>query len=158
EGGVAGSLPAWIREFMPIFLDVNGPEHQRLRRALLGCFKPARANLDREIVRRTVHEILDGIDRGGRGNLVVELLREIPARLYCHWVDIPISEVGFVARVNREVIELFDGRLAPDQAIQLYDATVSYMKDLIANRSRNLGGDVLSELIAAQRAGDLTEG
>lgn len=141
-----------------MLLSVQGPQHIKLRQPLAPIFGAKQAGE----LRVAIQEIVDRVLREIREDEPVEFFQtvcnRIPAELYCHLVQAPPSDVPFVMRMSDQVLQIFGHNVAArDDILAGYDELIPYVKERIAERSQNLGDDVLSQLIRAQKDGKLTE-
>ena len=76
----------------------RGEVRQRLRGALTGLIGPKQAGDLREGIAGVVSNLLDALPDG-----VVDLKHAfadlVPAGVYCHWVDAPLSQARFVSEM-----------------------------------------------------------
>lgn len=135
----------------------RGEVRQRLRGALTGLIGPKQAGDLREGIAGVVSNLLDALPDG-----VVDLKHAfadlVPAGVYCHWVDAPLSQARFVSEMSETVLAIFrrDPSLTP-RIVAAYDELFAYAADRIAARKQAMGDDFLSQLIRVQQVGALSE-
>ena len=136
----------------------RGEVRQRLRGALTGLIGPQQADDLRSGIARVVSTLLDKLP-GGEVDLKHAFADLVPAGVYCHWVDAPLSDARFVSEMSETVLAIFrrDPSLTP-RIVAAYDELFAYAADRIAARKQAMGGDFLSRLIRVQEASDLSEG
>ena len=151
----------FIQKTMEILVFTNGDQHTRLRRLVGLAFSPRRVEAVEPRLQAFVDTLLDDIAAAGGAELITEYAMPVPAMALTEMLGAPYEDhraiqgwVDAVANSMKPVLE--------DELVRLADiATVEfdgYIRDLIAERRKNLGDDLLSALIAAEEEGDrLTE-
>lgn len=136
----------------------RGEVRQRLRGALTGLIGPKQAGDLRDGIAGVVSTLLDRLP-SGEVDLKHAFADLVPAGVYCHWVDAPLSDARFVSEMSETVLAIFrrDPSLTP-RIVAAYDELFAYAADRIAARKKAMGDDFLSRLIEVQEAGDLSEG
>jgi pimeloyl-[acyl-carrier protein] synthase len=151
----------FIKKTMEILVFTNGDQHTRLRRLVGIAFSPRMVEAVVPRLRTFVDKLLDDLAAAGRAELVTEFAMPVPAMALTEMLGAPFEDhraiqgwVDAVANSMKPVLE--------DELVRLADiATIefdSYIRDLIAERRRSPGDDLLSALITAEEEGDrLTE-
>ncbi len=136
----------------------RGEVRQRLRGALTGLIGPKQAGDLREGIAGVVSTLLDKLP-AGEVDLKHAFADLVPAGVYCHWVDAPLSDARFVSEMSETVLAIFrrDPSLTP-RIVAAYDELFAYAADRIAVRRAAMGDDFLSRLIRLREAGALSEG
>ncbi len=136
----------------------RGEVRQRLRGALTGLIGPKQAGDLRDGIAGVVTTLLDTLP-SGEVDLKHAFADLVPAGVYCHWVEAPLSDARFVSEMSETVLAIFrrDPSLTP-RIVEAYDELFAYAADRIAARKEAMGDDFLSRLIRVQQAGDLSEG
>lgn len=136
----------------------RGEVRQRLRAALTGLIGPKQAGDLRGGIAGVVSTLLDTLP-AGEVDLKHAFADLVPAGVYCHWVDAPLSDARFVSEMSETVLAIFrrDPSLTP-RIVAAYDQLFAYAADRIAARKQAMGDDFLSRLIGVQQAGGLSEG
>lgn len=107
-------LPATVLEDLRPFVDwldaslpfSNHGRHDRLRRRLAGSFTTKAMEALRSDVEKTVHEMLDRIDRPGPVELMSEVAYPLPGRVVMDLVGVPRVDQPMVAEWGRAVMAL----------------------------------------------------
>ena len=151
----------FIQKTMEILVFTNGEQHTRLRRLVGIAFSPRMVEGVVPRLQAFVDHLLDDLAAAGGAELVTQYAMPVPAMALTEMLGAPFEDhrtiqgwVDAVANSMRPVLE--------DELVRLADvATVEfdgYIRDLIQERRRHLGDDLLSALIAAEEEGDrLTE-
>jgi cytochrome P450 len=138
-------------------LNLDPPDHTRLRRLVSKAFTPTAIEALRARVEAQVDEVLDRAAERGSMELVDELAFPVPFQVISDLLDIPNDR----ADEMREWGQLLTASLEPTTTLETFDAAEEalgkmgpYLVDVVESRRRNLGSDVLSGLIVAEEEGD----
>jgi cytochrome P450 len=138
-------------------LDLDPPDHTRLRRLVSKAFTPTAISALRSGIELQVDGVLDRAAAKGSMELVDDLAFPIPFQVISDLLAIP----GDRAEEMREWSQILTSALEPTATLETLDATEvavakmrSYLVDVVDARRRDLGNDVLSALIAAEEEGD----
>lgn len=152
------ALPGNYRGFsLPPALDANllnmdPPDHTRIRRFVVQAFTPGRTEKLREPIRRTADDLLDAVAPDGRTDLIAAYVAPLPIVVICELLGVPPGD-------RRDFRDWTDALIAPDPASpgRAKEAVVSllgFFTALIARKRAEPGDDLLSALIAARDGAD----
>jgi cytochrome P450 len=144
-----------FREFV---LNLDGPEHIRLRKLVYKSFNNRTVRRFEVEARDIVDEALArGLTDGGM-DLIADLAHLVPAQIVCRIMGIPDADRDLFAGWTAARTNAFFAKFLPDHVIQsLVDAgneMADYFDDLVKDRRRKLGDDLISEMIRAEEEGD----
>lgn len=144
--------------FLEFMLNMDGPEHFRLRRLALQSLGHKTAKLMEAEVEHSVTQALDeALQRGGM-EVVEHLARYVPSRMMCRIMGVPLQDRDLFNEWTAARTNAFFARfLPPDVQQRTRDAgcaMADYFDALVKERRRHLGDDLLSALIRAEEAGD----
>ena len=91
-------------------LDMDGPEHRRLRGLLSPLF--SRENVQRlgvHLVDEVVSEVLDGLQGAATFDFMAEVAEVVPLRVICRFLQIPAGEVELVGERLAYLLHHLDG-------------------------------------------------
>ena len=133
-------------------LNMDPPDHTRIRRLVAQAFTPRRIEQLREPVRRTAEALLDAIADDGRADLVAAYTGPLPITVICDLLGVPAHD-------RHDFRAWTDTLTAPDpdrpgQARAAIGGMLSYLTDLIAHKRANPADDLLSAMTAARDEGD----
>jgi len=138
-------------------LNLDPPDHTRLRRLVSKAFTPSAIEALRGRIESLVDDVLDTAAERGEMELVDELAFPVPFQVISDMLAIPADR----ADEMREWSQLLTAALEPTTTLETLDAADEaigkmrpYLHDVIEHRRRNLGDDVLSALLVAEEAGD----
>jgi cytochrome P450 len=137
-------------------LSIEGEEHDRLRRLVAPAFTPAAAERLRPAMVRIVDDLIDGVWATGRCDLVSAICEPYPIPVICELLGAPAADWQRFSRWATDVFAIFNGAIAEDlpRIEAALDELDAYIADLVAERRRDPRPDLLSDLIAAEEAGD----
>lgn len=138
-------------------LNLDPPDHTRLRRLVSQAFTPSAIEQLRPRVQQLVDDVLDRAADSGTLELIDELAFPVPFQVISDVLAMPTER----AVEMREWAQHITASLEPtateeefDRAEAAIDLLVPYLVTIIEDRRRNLGDDVLSALILAEEGGD----
>ena len=138
-------------------LNLDPPDHTRLRRLVSLAFTPSAIERLRPRVQQLVDDVLDRAAERGSMELVEELAFPVPFQVISDLLDFSTERSDEV----REWSQILTASLEPTADEAMLDASeqagadmAEYLDDVIAHRRRNLGDDLLSALITAEEEGD----
>ena len=155
EGGYRGlSLPPALDANL---LNMDPPDHTRLRRLVGRAFTARRVEQLRAPIRATADGLLDALGADGSTDLISAYAAPLPITVICELLGIPESH-------RRDFRSWTDALIAPDpsrpQAAKgAIVAMLGFLGELLAHKRREPADDLLSDLIAVRDAEDdrLTE-
>lgn len=156
------ALPGHYRGFsLPAALDANllnmdPPDHTRIRRLVTQAFTPGRVERMRPGIQLLADQLLDRMAGRGHADLVAEFAAPLPITVICDLLGVPDDS-------RRDFRAWTDALVAPDpaepgKAKHAVAAMLMYFTQLIADKRRMPGNDLLSDLINVRDDSDrLTE-
>ncbi|MFE4263639.1 cytochrome P450 [Streptomyces sp. NPDC056883] len=152
---------------MPNLMNLDAPDHTRLRRLAGKAFKPRLIQQWRPRIEEIVRELLTEIAAGGgTTDIVSAFAYPLPVRVICEMLGVPREDHPVFEKWARSIAYTVDPQLVPGElsteVVQEVEEAragfVGYFGRLIAERKQTPRADVLSELISAEEQGDqLTE-
>lgn len=141
------------------FLQLDPPDHGRLRRLAAPAFSPKMIRGYRDRIERVTHELLDAALRRGQFDVMADFAAPLPIAVITELLGIPDADAARFARYGRVVGAALDGVRTPWQARQLRLTTRDLNElfaDLVVQRRERPGDDVISRLAADLGEGLLT--
>ena len=130
--------------------------HDRVRRHAQKGFYPKRMDALEPRIRALVAENIDAFIKRGEGDLVAEMLYELPARVLFMLLGIPDEEVANVKRWADNRLLLIFGKLTPEKQLEAARELVDYWQYCVRhveNKRLSPGEDLPSDMLES-RAGD----
>jgi len=141
-------------------LDRDPPDHTRLRGLVSKAFTPRVVEGLRPRVQQIVDGLLDAVEAKGSMDLVEEFAYPIPVNVICEMLGVPIEDHERFKGWSLDIARGLDSILLPTdsdvprRSMASRSALADYFRELIARRRAAPRGDMLSDLIAAEEAGD----
>jgi cytochrome P450 len=143
------------RTFM---LQQDSPNHTRLRKLVSRAFTPRAIAQLEPLVEKVVGECLDRVAGTGRMDVIADLALPVPATLICEMLGVPASDRDRFTQWTSEATHGLAAQLAPKEVLATARraglALADYFENLIAERRKSLGDDILSGMIRAEAEGD----
>ena len=146
---VAEGLPG--PEFSRHMLNVDPPDHTRLRRLVSRAFAPSRVAALEQAVRDIAGDLLDELDDAGPGatvDLVEGYAYPLPFRVIGELLGIPPADRPDLHAWFQVLLTGWAGD-PPAEAVEASGKIVAYLRDLVATKRRNPADDLVSVLVAA---------
>ena len=152
-----GNVPS-TDDFGLSFLEMNPPDHTRLRRLAAPAFSPKQMAGYRPRIEQTVHRLLDDAERQGNFDLVSTFAAPLPIAVITDLLGVPNANAADFARYGATIGSALDGIKSLSHARALMAANAELERlfaDLFELRRREPADDILSRIIAAE--GDTIE-
>jgi cytochrome P450 len=137
-------------------LALDGEEHARLRRIVAGAFTPKQADRLRPFMRDVVGRLVDAVAPDGHCELIEDVCDPYPIPIICELLGAPKEDWKLFSNWATEIFKIFNGDLVNDMpAIEAANAELDeYVTAMVAERRSKPADDLLTDLIAAEEAGD----
>ena len=137
-------------------LTSEGAIHGRLRRLVGPAFSVRSADRLRPFMRELVNELVDPIAAAGGGDLVAGVTEPYPIPVICELLGAPKEDWQLFSRLAADVLEVFSFDVADklDTVLAAQDELDAYARGLIEHRRTRPADDLITDLIAAEEAGD----
>ncbi|MFE5888594.1 cytochrome P450 [Streptomyces sp. NPDC056462] len=129
-------------------LNMDPPDHTRIRRLVGRAFTPRRVEQLRTPVRRTADRLLDALGPHGTTDLIASYAAPLPVTVICDLLGVPDEH-------RRDFREWTDALVAPDPARphaakEAVVAMLGFFTRLLADKRREPADDLLCDLIAVR--------
>ncbi|GAS90750.1 cytochrome P450 [Mycolicibacterium brisbanense] len=147
------------------FLFLDAPDHTRLRGLVSKAFVPKVVHALEPDIRALVDGLLDRVAEGSF-DAIADLAYPLPVAVICRLLGVPIEDEPKFRDASALLAQALDPFMAmTGEASALFDQQMAagrwladYLHDLIAQRRRRPGDDLMSALIQVEESGDqLTE-
>jgi cytochrome P450 len=157
--------PAWHAPFHELndagMLDLEPPDHTRLRRLVLKAFTPRTVEAMRPRIQAIVDGLLDALAGADEIDLIADYVEPLPVTVIAELLGIPEADRHHLRPWSRDICLMYEldppdasARKAVRASIEFGD----YLRGLLAERRGRPGGDLISALAAVVDDGDtLTE-
>jgi cytochrome P450 len=150
-----------ITEARP-FLFLDPPEHTRLRGLVQKAFTPKVVESLKPRIELFANELLEAAAERGHMDAVEDFAYPLPVQVICEMLGVPPSDNALFKNWSKVLARSIDpdffatqsSRLDPPrEVIEARASFAVYFSNLIDDRSKNLGDDLLSGLIVAEHEG-----
>ncbi|WP_327322901.1 cytochrome P450 [Streptomyces sp. NBC_01210] len=129
-------------------LNMDPPDHTRIRRLVSRAFTPRHIAQLREPIRKTADQLLDAIAPHGRADLIASYAAPLPINVIC-------DLLGVASEDRRDFRAWTDALVAPDpaqpsRAKEAVGGMLAFFTQLIARKRAEPADDLLSALIAVR--------
>jgi cytochrome P450 len=137
-------------------LNAEGEVHVRLRRLVAPAFSPRSADRLRPFMRETVNSLLDPFTASGKAEVVGDICEPYPIPIICELLGAPKEDWKLFSRLATEILLIFSENLAQNMPVFLnaQQELEKYTEGLIEKRRSVPADDLITDLIAAEEAGD----
>jgi cytochrome P450 len=137
-------------------LSAEGDVHTRLRRLVGTAFSPRAADRLRPFMREVINGLVDQVAGTGRAEFTADVCEPYPIPIICELLGAPKQDWQLFSRWASDILEVFSADMADkiDLIITAQDELGEYTRGLIAARRDKPAEDLLTDLIAAEEAGD----
>jgi cytochrome P450 len=142
-------------------LDLEPPDHTRIRRLVSKAFTPRTVERLRPYVHGLANELVAALVRDGGGDLLTDVAEPLPVAVIAEMLGIPEADRARLRPWSADICGMYELNPSGESAAKAVRASVEfseYLRELIAARREDPGDDLVSGLIAAHDEGDrLTE-
>ncbi|MHC0433066.1 cytochrome P450 [Streptomyces sp. O3] len=142
-------------------LNLDDPDHHRLRRLVTGAFTPRRVDALRPRIEALVGPLAADararVERDGAADLVDAFAFPLPVLVIAELLGIPEADRTDLREWTYRVGSPADS-LAPGEAEEAWGSLYGYFRTLIADKRRDPGDDLFSALVHEEREGALDDG
>ncbi|MFI2718257.1 cytochrome P450 [Streptomyces collinus] len=142
-------------------LDLEPPDHTRIRRLVSKAFTPRTVERLKPYVRGLAEDLVSALVAKGGGDLLKDVAEPLPVAVIAEMLGIPESDRAPLRPWSADICGMYELKPSEDTAAKAVRTSVEfsdYLRELIAARRKEPGEDLISGLIAAHDEGDrLTE-
>lgn len=157
--------PAWQAPFHELndagMLDLEPPDHTRIRRLVLQAFTPRAIASLRGRIQAVVDGLIDDLACAGDVDLIADYAEPLPVTVIADLLGIPEGDRHRLRPWSADMCRMYEVKPSDEAAQAAVVASVEfgeYLRALLAERRRRPGDDLISRLAAVVDDGDrLTE-
>ncbi|MFF8511728.1 cytochrome P450 [Streptomyces sp. NPDC015492] len=136
-------------------LDLEGADHGRIRRLVSKAFTPRTVEDLAPTVRRLAADLVGDLVAAGGGDLQAAVAEPLPVAVIAEMLGVPEAdeERGLLRPWSAAICGMFELNPSAETARRAVRASVEfsdYLRELIARRRREPGGDLISSLVAVE--------
>jgi len=146
----------FLRRNRQSILTTEGEAHTRLRKLVSKAFTPRATDRLRPLMREIIDGLVDPVAARGHADFVADIAEPYPIPIICALFGAPTEDLPLFSRWATDILKSLGFNLANDlPAILAAEEEMDrYMEQLIERRRREPRDDLLTDLIAAEEAGD----
>ncbi|GHD19896.1 cytochrome P450 [Streptomyces violarus] len=142
-------------------LDLEPPDHTRIRRLVSKAFTPRTVERLKPYVRGLADDLASALVTAGGGDLLKDVAEPLPVAVIAEMLGIPESDRAPLRPWSADICGMYELNPSKERAAKAVRASAEfsdYLRELIAARRKEPGDDLMSGLIEAHDEGDrLTE-
>ncbi|MGP2436035.1 cytochrome P450 [Streptomyces sp. JW3] len=143
-------------------LDLEPPDHTRIRRLVSKAFTPRTVERLQPYVRNLAGDLVARLVAAGGGDLLTDVAEPLPVAVIAEMLGIPEADRAPLRPWSADICGMYELNPSPETAARAVRASVEfsdYLRELIAARREHPGDDLVSGLVAAHDEDDdrLTE-
>lgn len=141
-------------------LERDGATHFRLRVIVLRALSRRFIEQQRGMIETYVDRLLDQLLQQREFDFVADLASHVPGHIIGHLLGVPDKDCPQLRIWSENIVQFFDVGRTQAHKILAENATTEfyfYLSDLIAERRKKPQEDLISSLVAAQDAGEMSE-
>jgi cytochrome P450 len=147
-------VPRMLKPLERNMLDVDAPEHTRLRGLVHMAFTPRLVENMRDRIQRLTDELLAEIQQRGRMDLIRDYALPIPTTIIAEMLGVPVSDRHKFHRWSNTIVSTVPSRWGILAALPSLIAFLRYIRRLVRTRRAAPQDDLLSALVEAHLASD----
>jgi cytochrome P450 len=151
-------MPDELGEFYPSMINLDAPEHARLRRLVASGFTPKQIEAQEPRLRAIAAAIIDDVlDRFGDGtefDVVAELAARLPLRAICGMLGVPEPDHGLMLEWTNLAVSPDDPAVGVAGAARAFRQIADYAVELGRQRLARPADDVTTALMQAEVDGE----
>jgi cytochrome P450 len=156
--------PPRLKDYRGSFIDMDNPEHARLRRIVSRGFAAKSLEALRADVEHAAREIIGSVAGKGECDFVTEVAALLPLRIVNNMMGIPRSEERFIFEQTNVIMAASDSEYVSDQTprgianavMAAGERLAELLQGLAEDRIKEPRGDLISVLVAATAEENLT--
>jgi cytochrome P450 len=146
-------VPPMFRPLERNMLDLDPPDHTRLRALVHKAFTPSLIGQMRDRIQVLADELLEGVARKGEMDLIKDYALPIPMTIITEILGVPTSDRDKFHKWSKAVVSLS----SPNATLRVIPSVwmfIRYLRRFIKRRRLDPQDDLISALIQAEEAGD----
>jgi cytochrome P450 PksS len=147
-------VPAIFKPMERNMLDLDDPDHGRLRGLVHKAFTPRLIAHMQERIQRLADDLLDRVQRRGRMDIIKDYALPIPTTIIAEMLGVPASDHARFHRWSNNLTSAGMTGLDMLKAMPSAIGFLRYSRSLVKARRLSPGDDLISGLVQAEEAGD----
>lgn len=150
--------PVWTAYIRESFIDLEPPRHTRLRRLVSAAFSRRSSEVFRPRLEAAADSLLDAILEKGRTEAIADYATPIPLAMIAELMGIPAVDHPMLVGWSHDIVKVFDEKVTTAEGEAAEQATkdfVAYLEDVVAERRRKPGDDLISAMLDSSDGDDV---
>jgi len=147
-------LPKSVKALAASMIVQDDPAHRRLRNLVNRAFTPRAVGTLSDRVEDLSHELLDGLAKQRRFDLLEHYAFPIPLRVIAEMMGIPKEQAAELRKLTQVLTKGLSGLNVVKTLLWDLRGTSEFVRSLVAQKRSAPGDDILSGLIHAEEEGD----
>ncbi|MCK2237360.1 MULTISPECIES: cytochrome P450 [unclassified Crossiella] len=135
-------------------LNVDPPDHTRLRKLVVRAFSAKRVDALRPRITELAEGLLDEVAGQSEIDLVAAFAFPLPVLVICELLGVPAQDRAHFSSLSHKMLAYLDSEQVILEAAAAVDGLVAYMAGLIEAKRAAPADDLISDLIAISEDGD----
>lgn len=152
--GAVAWVPAFARPLSRNMLDVDEPDHRRLRALVSQAFSARMVQAMRSRTEEIVEQLLSQASQRDRIEVVADYAVPIPTTIIAEILGVPEADRARFHRWTGAIVASDTSGIAMVQALPAVWQMVRYLRKMVAQKRSRPGDDLTSALIAARDGSD----
>jgi cholest-4-en-3-one 26-monooxygenase len=138
-----------------ILLNMDPPDHTRMRGIVSRGFTPRAVNSLRQVLAERAERIVRGALENGTGNFVTDVAAELPLQAISDLIGVPQDDRGKIFHWSNQMVSYDDRQAGPDDEVGQMAAIelLGYSMAMAEERRKNPTQDIVTKLINAEIGG-----
>ncbi len=147
-------MPGMFKPLMRNMLDLDAPDHTRLRGLVHTVFTPRIIENLRQRVQGLTDELLNCVQNRGQMDLIHDYALQIPTTVIAEMLGVPVKDRLKFHRWSSAGVSSSSSRFGMLKAVPYIVAFIRYIRSLVKSRRVKPEDDLISALARAEEAGD----
>jgi cytochrome P450 len=132
-------------------LAADPPEHKKFRRVLDRLLAPRALDAIEDSLRAQARELIEAFADRGECDVMRDLGQLFPPQVFLTMAGMPLEDRGRLIAWTHKVLESASSQDEPDpEVIESSGALFAYCRDILAQKRRRPGDDLISHILAVQ--------
>lgn len=148
--------PQQIEEQRMMMLNLDPPEHTRLRKIVNKGFTPKHIRALSEMLRRRARAIVAEVAQRGDADFVVDIASELPLQAIAELMGVPQADRKLIFELSNKMIGAGDPEfeVPPEELSEAAMTMYAFAQDLATYKRANPGNDIVTTLLEAEIDGE----
>jgi cytochrome P450 len=147
-------MPALFKPLTRNMLDLDPPDHTRLRALVHKAFTPRLIDRIRERIQTLTDDLLDAVQDRGRMDLIRDYALPLPTTIIAEMLGVPVEDRHKFHRWSSAIVSSNPSGWQMLKAIPNVMAFLRYIRKLVQARRARPQDDLVSALVQVEEAGD----